>query len=62
MTGLKQIENQRAFEAAHDAAKEEPSYKLLEEIYDSGILTGGIAERTRVYLATGVLNGQYKSQ
>ncbi len=63
MTGLKNIENQRAFEKAHEDAKQEPAYKLLEEIFNAGYLDNPakseIRERVRVYLATGVLNGQY---
>jgi hypothetical protein len=64
MTGLKNIENQRAFEAAHERAKEEVSYKLLEEIFEKGYLNSvpgaaALQERVRVYLATGILNGQY---
>lgn len=63
MTGLKQIENQRAFEKAHKEAKQEPSYKLLQEIYKRDNITDiDLKERARVYLDTGVLTNQYVSQ
>ncbi len=54
MTGLKQIENQRRFEALHAEAKEEPSYKLLEKAYPL-LSPGDLKEQIRVYLATGIL-------
>ena len=60
MTGLKQIENQRAFERAQREAKEEPAYQLLQEIYDGGYLgltrdAKDLDARVRVYLMTGIL-------
>lgn len=60
MTGLKNVENQRAFEKAQVEAKEEPSYKLLKEIHDAGYINSrpgaaNLLERVRVYLDTGIL-------
>lgn len=58
MTGLKQIENQRAFEKAFAEAKEEPAYKLLEELHKGAYLTQAPADlqhRVHVYLSTGTL-------
>jgi hypothetical protein len=60
MTGLKQIENQRAFERAQIEAKEEPAYQLLQEIYGLGLVDEfpGLADlnkRVQVYLTTGIL-------
>ena len=60
MTGLKQIENQRAFEKAQLEAQEHPAYKLLAEIFNGGYLNSrsgaaNLQERTRVYLTTGTV-------
>jgi hypothetical protein len=60
MTGLKQIENQRAFEKAQEEAKQEPAYQLLEEIFKGGYIhsvpgAANLHERVRVYLTTGTL-------
>lgn len=57
MTGLKTIEDQRAFEKYLAEIKEEPAYKLLEEVYNSGVLKAphdaNLNHRIFVYLTTG---------
>ncbi len=64
MTGLKNIENQRAFEKAQREAKEEPSYKLLKEIYDAHLVGTNLLNkpnfvyRVEVCLNTGILLNQ----
>lgn len=55
MTGLKQIENQRAFEKEIAHLKQTPAYKLLKYTHEFGGLTGELKETVRVFLDTGVL-------
>ena len=60
MTGLKNIENQRAFEKLQLEAQSEPAYKLLEEVFTHGYISNlpgasALRERVRIYLTTGIL-------